>query len=188
MPTDVFRFPKLTTGNSVYYVGEAAAAPESLVATGTVELNAKKLMVALAISAELQEDSVLPIVPVIRSDMAKAFALAEEDVFLNGDTTHTATKTSPSAATEADWFVSDPRLAFNGLRNLATSTDRDAGDDPLTLADISKSIELLDIFGRDKSELLLTVSLREEGTLRQLLGVDLATNQLGLTGTASVLK
>ena len=71
MPTDVFRFPKMTTGNSVYYVGEAAAAPESLVSTGTVELNAKKLMVALAISAELQEDSVLPIVPVIRSDMAK---------------------------------------------------------------------------------------------------------------------
>jgi len=114
----------------------------------------------------------------------KAFALAEEDVFLNGDTTHTATKTDPTAATEADWFVSDPRLAFNGLRNIATSTDRDAGDDPLTLADISKSIELLDIFGRDKSELLMIVSLREEGTLRQLLGVDLATNQLGLTGTA----
>lgn len=71
MPTDTFRFPKLTTGNSVYFVGESAAAPESLVATGTVELNAKKLMVALAISAELQEDSVLPIVPVIRADMAK---------------------------------------------------------------------------------------------------------------------
>ena len=48
----------------MYYVGEAASAPESLMSTGTVELNAKKLMVALGISAELEEDSILPIVPV----------------------------------------------------------------------------------------------------------------------------
>jgi len=64
MPTETYRFPKLTTGNTVYYVGETASAPESLMATGTVELNAKKLMVALAVSAELEEDAVLPIVPV----------------------------------------------------------------------------------------------------------------------------
>jgi len=103
MPTETYRFPKLTQGNSVYYVGEAASAPESLMTTGTIELNAKKLMVALAISAELEEDAVVPIVPVVRDDMAKAFALAEENVFINGDTTHTATQTDPASATEADW-------------------------------------------------------------------------------------
>ena len=56
MPTETYRFPKLTSGNSVYYVGEGSSSPESLMSTGTVELAAKKLMVALAISAELEED------------------------------------------------------------------------------------------------------------------------------------
>lgn len=184
MPTETYRFPKLTTGNTVYYVGETASAPESLMSTGTVELAAKKLMVALAISAELEEDSVLPIVPVIRDDMAKAFALAEENCFINGDTTHTATAVDPSSGTDADWYVNDQRLAFNGLLKVGCGTSVDAGSGALSLADISSAIQNLDVFGRDKSELLLIVSLREESTLRQLLGINLALNQLGLTGTA----
>lgn len=184
MPTETYRFPKLTTGNSVYYVGEAATSPDSLMATGTVELAAKKLMVALAISAELEEDAVLPIVPVIRDDMAKAFALAEEDVFINGDTTHTATATDPASATDANWYTNDKRLAFNGLLKVACGTAVDAGSGALTLAEISTAIQNLDVYGRDKSELLLVVSLKEESTLRQLLGINLAVNQLGLTGTA----
>jgi len=75
-------------------------------------------------------------------------------------------------------------LAFNGLRKVACGTQVDAGSGALTLADISTGIQNLDVFGRDKSELLLVVSLREENTLRQLLGINLAVNQLGLTGTA----
>jgi len=80
--------------------------------------------------------------------------------------------------------VNDQRLAFNGLRNFACGTNVDAGSGALTLADISTGIQNLDVFGRDKSELLLICSLREENTLRQLLGINLAVNQLGLTGTA----
>lgn len=152
--------------------------------TGTVELTAKKLMVALAISAELEEDSVLPIVPVIRDDLAKAFALAEENVFINGDTAHTATQTEAACATDSNWYVNDQRLAFNGLKKVACGTSVDAGSGAISLADISNGIQNLGVFGRDKSELLLAVSLREESTLRQLLGVNLALNQLGLTGTA----
>ena len=77
-------------------------------------------MVALAISAELEEDSVLPIVPVIRDDMAKAFALAEENVFINGNTTHAATVTDPASATSADWYITHAnvkltRIAGNSL-------------------------------------------------------------------------
>jgi len=141
-------------------------------------------MVALAISAELEEDSVLPIVPVIRDDMAKAFALAEENVFINGETAHTATITEPASATADDWYVNDQRLAFNGILNFACGTAVDAGSGALALADISGGIQNLDVYGRDKSELLLIVSLREESTLRQLLGINLAVNQLGLTGTS----
>jgi hypothetical protein len=61
----------------------------------------------------------------------------------------------------------------------------DAANQPLTLSAISNAIAALDVFGRDKTELLLIVSLKEESTLRQILGIDLTLNQLGgLTGTA----
>jgi len=59
MPSPTYRFPKLVTGNKAYYVGERGVAPESPVATGTVELSAKKIMAALEISAELEEDKQL---------------------------------------------------------------------------------------------------------------------------------
>lgn len=183
-PTETYRFPKLAQGNTVYFVNEAATAPESLVATGTVELNARKFMTALAISAELEEDAVLPIVPVIRDDMAKAFALAEENVFLNGNVTHQADVNVPTAATGEDWFVNDPRLAFNGLLQVSSLLPFDNGGNPLELALLSRLIRNLGIFGRDKSELLTICSLKEEERLRELLGVNLALNQLGLTGTA----
>jgi len=183
-PTETYRFPKLTQGNTVYFVNEAGTAPESLIATGTVELNARKLMTALAISAELEEDSVLPIVPVVRDDMAKSFALAEENVWLNGDVSHTATAPSVAVATDANWFVNDVRLAFNGLLQFTSLTPLDNQGDPLSLAMISRLIRNLGIFGRDKSELLLIVSLKEEERLRELLGINLAINQLGLTGTS----
>jgi hypothetical protein len=116
--------------------------------------------------------------------MAKAFALAEEDAFINGNTTHTATQTDATSATEANWYQYDTRLAFNGLVSSACATSTDSGSAALTLAKISTAIQNLDVFGRDKSELLMIVSLYEENTLRQLLGINLAVNQLGLTGTA----
>lgn len=183
-PTETFRFPKLSTGNSVYYVAQSGTAPESLVSTGTVELIARKLMTALAISAELDEDSVLPVVPVIRDDMGKAFALAEENAFLRGNSAHLATETVEANATEINWFVNDVRLAYNGLLATATLTPYDQQDNPATLAMFSRMIRNLGVFGRDKAELLFLVSLKEEDRLRQLLGVNLSLNQIGLTGTA----
>ena len=63
----VYRFPKLTTGSNVYFVGEAISAPEAVIATGSVELTARKLMVALAISAELQEDRMLSSINCIKT-------------------------------------------------------------------------------------------------------------------------
>lgn len=100
MPTETYRFPKISAGANVYYVAEAGTAPEPTITTTQVELAAKKLMSQVTMSAELEEDAVLPIVPVIRDEMAKAFAYAEENCFINGSTSHTATAATEAAATE----------------------------------------------------------------------------------------
>jgi len=75
-------------------------------------------------------------------------------------------------------------LAFDGLRDFAEGTAVNLAGATFALADISAAIKNLGKYGRDKSELLLITSLREEDVLRKLLGINLALNQLGLTGTA----
>lgn len=56
-------------------------------------------------------------------------------VMLNGDTL-------------GAFGVNNPKFAFDGIRKLATATDVDASSAALTLANVSSSIQNLDVFGR----------------------------------------
>lgn len=174
MPTETYKLPKIPTGADVYFAGTNATAPVADIGTGTVDLVAKKLMVQLPIPRELSEDAIQPILSLIKDELARTFALAEEDCFLNGNAS------SPSPF----WAPSDKRRAFDGLTALATGTPVDAAGSKITLAHLSTAIENMGKYGIDKDELFFVFSLREENYLRQLLGVNLALNQLGLTGTA----
>jgi len=184
MPTETFKFPKIPQGSDAYHISANSVAPTAAITTGSIELNAKKLMIQIPLAKELTEDSVTPIIPIIKDDLARAFALAEEEMFLNGDVSHLATQPTPATATEADWYVNDKRLAVNGLRKIATGVSVDAANSKITLDMLSTAIENMGKYGIDKDELFYIISLREENTLRQVLGVNLALNQLGLTGTA----
>ena len=174
MPTENFKYPKIPTGADVYFVGANATAPVANIGTGTVDLIAKKLMVQLPIARELTEDSIQPIVSIIKDELARAFALAEEDCFLNGN----------ASAPNPLWASSDKRRAFNGLRAVAQGAAVDAAGSKITLAHMSTAIENMGKYGIDKDELFYIISLREENFLRQILGINLALNQLGLTGTS----
>ena len=132
------------------------------------------MMVQLPIARELTEDSIQPIIPIIKDELARAFALAEEDCFLNGN----------ASSPDPLWAVSDKRRAFNGLRSVAAGTPVDAAGSKITLSHMSTAIENMGKYGIDKDELFFIVSLREENYLRQILGINLALNQLGLTGTS----
>jgi hypothetical protein len=201
MPTLTFNVPKINVGADVFFIDEAKPAPFTAINTETVTLQAKKLMTALTLSSELTEDNIVPILPHIKRDIAKAFALAEEEVFLYGNTApatnaysdsihwsntirggaaRAVTRNYSENATESNWFKHDKRLAFNGLSLLAEpsfngslvgspgdpATKINAGNKPLSIDDVNNAIESLDVFGRDKSQLLLIVSLREEKALR----------------------
>lgn len=174
MPTETFKYPKIPTGADVYFVGANAAAPVANIGTGTVDLVAKKLMVQLPIARELTEDSIQPIVPIVKDELARTFALAEEDCFLNGNAS------SPNPL----WAANDKKRAFNGLSAVAAGTPVDAAGSKINLSHLSTAIENMGKYGIDKDELFFIISLREENYLRQILGITLAFNQLGLTGTS----
>ena len=172
MPTETFKFPKIPTGADVYHISANTTAPVANFTTGSVTLNAKKLMVQIPLANELTEDSITPIIPIIKDELARAFALAEEEIFLNGSTTG------------GTGFVgNDKRYAFDGLRKVASGPSVDAAGYKVTLAHLSTAIENMGKYGIDKDELFYVFSLREENYLRQILGINLALNQLGLTGT-----
>jgi HK97 family phage major capsid protein len=89
MPSDTYRIPKITADPTVYFVSQENTAVQaaSNPTTAYMELDAKKIMCEVDFSGELTEDSVVPLVPTLKQNIATALAEAEEDVIINGDTT-----------------------------------------------------------------------------------------------------
>lgn len=113
MPTPVFNIPKLTGVNSIYYVGPGTQPTQSAMTTAQVTLTAKKLMGLLTVDSEIDDDSKIALLPLIKNDFGTEIGLAETDAFFNG---------------EGDTFaIADhPRAAFQGIRKVATGTAVDA--------------------------------------------------------------
>jgi hypothetical protein len=120
MPNKVWDFPKILGGPKVYYEAtEGTAAIETSVTTGTIRLTAKKFIAQIKASMELFEDANADFDAIIRDHFAAGMAEAEEETFIVGDRSHTASAMTEGAATEVNWYVKDHRLAWNGLLTLA---------------------------------------------------------------------
>lgn len=135
MPTPVFDIPKLTGVNSIYFVGEGSQPTQSAMTTAQVTLTAKKLMGLLTVDAEIDEDSKLALMPLIKEDFGSQIGQAETDAFFNGNTS---------------FAVSDhPRKAFNGLRASATGTSVDAAGATITLRHLNQALVNLGRYGQN---------------------------------------
>jgi hypothetical protein len=132
MPSNPFELPIEGTDPTVYYVPETAdeahlllsgagnPMPDSLVGSGKVTLTAKKLAIRVGFSAELVEDSVIPILALYREQGLRVMSDAIDNVLLNGDTETGATgniNMDDQAPTGTE-----KTLAFNGLRKLGLVT------------------------------------------------------------------
>lgn len=89
MPNGNIRVPKRSGGFTSYYVSENTAITASDMAFASVSLVAKKLGVLTQISSELLEDSAIMLADVVATEMAYAFALAEDQAGFLGDGTAT---------------------------------------------------------------------------------------------------
>lgn len=145
MTSKIFDFPKILSGPSVFYEsGESTEAVETSLSTGTVRMIARKYIAKLLVSEELFEDSQNDMDDIINQHFAAGLAGAEEETCLVGDRGHTATATSISAATEANWYTKDHRLAWNGLLTLG-------GDIVGTLSAGNRAANRVDAAGADMS-------------------------------------
>lgn len=114
MPSQPYDFPLSITRPSFYLQGtENTASDPSTPSTGTITLDAKKLMGKVEYSYEAEEDAIIPILPWLQTLLAEGAADAWEHAMINGDSTATHQDTDEEALTDS------PAFAFKGFRKLA---------------------------------------------------------------------
>lgn len=89
MPSDTFAYPKQSAGTTVYYPGEENSITPSDLDFGRANLVAKKRAIYSLVSNELKDDSIVPIVDLLATDMGHQLALKEDQEGVAGDGTST---------------------------------------------------------------------------------------------------
>jgi len=120
MPTQPYDLPYVAGQTTAYIAGESTEEDsprfkKSAMGSGKVQFNAKKLAVRVLFTEELTEDSLVPILPLLKKDIVKAVARAIEDATVNGDTTALHQDSDVVDARDA-------RKAWMGYRKLAMAT------------------------------------------------------------------
>jgi len=174
LPTDSYNLPTATAGPTVYKVPEQTAGTPTL-ATGIITsqiTDAKvtfatgKMGCAVWFSGELDEDGIIPQLPIVRDQMAKAMDEGVEGVLLNGDkTTGTTSITVATAATTDACVIAD------GLRHFGLVTPgtfkRDCG--ALDIDDAIAIRQLMGKYGIRPSDL---VWFCDYNTIYKIVGFD----------------
>lgn len=119
MPTNPFRLPIEGADATAYLFAESTSDTATKITASTpgtsdVTFDAIKLACRILVSTELEEDSVVAILPLLRDKIVQALAEAQETSTINGDTAGTHMDSDVTAST-------DVRKAWDGYRKLALS-------------------------------------------------------------------
>lgn len=184
MPTDPYKLPALTADSTAYLVSEQltddplpSARPftASKPTTTNRTMNAIKLGVRVNFSLELQEDSIIPVLEVIKNNMATAMASALEDAIINGD--------DSVSHMDSDTPAGSAKKAWKGLRKLGITNTSLAS--PVTLANLRTMRGSMGKYGADPSKLVFIVSAK--GFIK-LLSIDEVTTLEKYGPAATVLN
>lgn len=118
MPAPSYTFPFNADRITARLTGEGAASEKENFTTAKIVFNAKKIMSTVEFTDELEMDSIISILPFVRTKLVEAFALAQEQICFNGDTTDTLN--GGVGVTPAD----DARRAAKGIRALANAGEK----------------------------------------------------------------
>ena len=117
IPTNPFKLPIDGADAIAYLFAESTSDTSTKITASTpgtknVTFDAVKLACRVLVSTELEEDSVVAILPLLRDKIVQALAEAQENATINGDTAGTHQDGDVTSA-------SDVRKAWNGYRKLA---------------------------------------------------------------------
>ncbi len=118
-PTNPFKLPIDGADATAYLFAESTSDTSTKITASTpgtsgVTFDAVKLACRVLVSTELEEDSVVAILPLLRDKIVQALAEAQEDATINGDTAGTHMDGDVTSST-------DVRKAWNGYRKTVLS-------------------------------------------------------------------
>lgn len=158
MPTQPYSFPLSTTRPTFYLEStENTAATATDPGTGALSLDAKRFMGRVDFSYELNEDSIVPILPWIQQQLAESAADTYEGVILNGDTTATHQDSDIHAVAK------HAAKAFKGFRKLALAVNAlkvDLSTGGLSAANLRAMLKAMGKYGVKPANLVLIVGAK----------------------------
>lgn len=160
------RIPKLVRAQGAYSVKAGQPAPEFKARLDSIPLEPEKIMAWLPIEQEVFEDSTIKdIEGMLKEEMGREFAQAEEVAFLLGDT-------------EVNHGDGEPRNVFDGFFKQAAAAPHtydptldenttDPADGLVPVSNLVRAMRKLGIYGRNKRDIVILVGLSwEEALLR----------------------
>jgi len=152
MPSNPYKLPfegddPDTVLGHEYNDGDTSEIASDDAGTGNNTMTAVKLTTRVNFSEELTEDSIIPVLPIIKKKMVRSMAMGVESALLNGDTTSPHQDVDTTSAT-------DVRKAWKGLRKLSQT----ANDTTLTavpaITEIRAMLAKMGKYGVNPSDLV----------------------------------
>jgi len=116
-PTNPYKVPVVASDATAYLIAESTSDTADKITASTpgttdLTLTAKKLAARVLFSEEVSEDSIIPVLPFVKTNVARALGDGLETAIINGDTNATHMDSDVTNA-------KDVRKAYEGLRYLA---------------------------------------------------------------------
>jgi len=159
MPTNPYKVPVELGSATAYLVPENTAdtgqtsITASQLGTANLTFNAKSIGAMTRISKELNQDSILPMVPMIQKNLLRGLGNGLENALVNGDVTGTHQDTDTAAAS-----ASAVAKAWPGLRKLALVNNYSVDLSTFNLAGLRAMRVKMGQFGINPRDLVLIVS------------------------------
>lgn len=187
MPTNPFAFPLSTTRPSFFMEStENTAKTESTPGTAQPSLNAVTFAGKVLFSYEIDEDSIVPILPMLQGLLAEAAADALEDALMNGDTTATHQDSDIHA------IAKHAAKAWKGFRKLSLAIaelKKDATVGGVNLANVKALLKLMNKYSVNPANVAMVFGpkgLQDLRGMEELITVDKAGPRATLFNGAEV--
>ena len=159
LPSSPYTNPIRGQRQVAYLIGEpttdtASKVPTSDPVSANVTFTAKTLAVRNLFSDMFAEDSVIPVLPWVMSELKQAMVDAQEDAVINGDTSTTHQHSDVTAA-------NDRRKAWDGLLKLSGGSSGNAAVDisTLSVANLRSIRKKMGRFGANSAKLAYVTSV-----------------------------
>lgn len=152
MPTPIYKIPVVKSESSPFLATEQTSdtTPTKFTAsnpqTTNITFTATKWATRVVFTEEISEDSIIPIVEYIKSDMAMKMAHGYEDMLVNGDNSVTHMDSDVTSA-------SDVRKAWKGLRKYAIANGYTKSLSTFSTANLRSMRSAMGKYGVDPSKL-----------------------------------